>query len=111
LLKKITDPSLEAAKQAIKINEAYKTDFSAAANFLSTSVKPLPLDDRAIYLASIGMAKISKIIANVVTTLNMEAEGEEVVVTAMAVTVAVEEVVMAMVEVAGAEGTLPISHL
>jgi len=41
LLKKITDPSLEAAKQAIKINEAYKTDFSAAANFLSTSVMPL----------------------------------------------------------------------
>ena len=41
LLKKITDPSLEAAKQAIKINEAYKTDFSAAANFLSTSVTPL----------------------------------------------------------------------
>ncbi len=41
LLKKITDPTLEAAKQAIRINPMYKQDFSLAANFLSSSVTPL----------------------------------------------------------------------
>jgi hypothetical protein len=41
LLKKITNPTLEAAKQAVKITEQYKTNFAAAANFLSSSVTPL----------------------------------------------------------------------
>jgi hypothetical protein len=41
LLKKVTDPTLEAAKQTIKVNEHYKSDFSAAANFLASSVTPL----------------------------------------------------------------------
>lgn len=41
LLKKVTDPTLEAVKQTIKVNERYKSDFSAAANFLSSSVTPL----------------------------------------------------------------------
>ncbi len=41
LLKKITDPALEAAKQAVRINEQYKSDFAAAANFLSASIVPL----------------------------------------------------------------------
>jgi hypothetical protein len=41
LLRKISDPTLDAAKQAIRINEAYKTDFSAASNFLTASIVPL----------------------------------------------------------------------
>lgn len=41
LLKKITDPTLEAAKQAVRINEQYKRDFAAAANFLSATIVPL----------------------------------------------------------------------
>jgi len=41
LLKKVTDPTLEAAKQTIKVNENYKTNFAAAANFLASSVTPL----------------------------------------------------------------------
>jgi len=41
LLKKVTDPTLEAAKQTIKVNERYKSDFFAAANFLASSVTPL----------------------------------------------------------------------
>jgi hypothetical protein len=41
LLKKITDPTLEAAKQAVRINDQYKRDFAAAANFLSATIVPL----------------------------------------------------------------------
>ena len=40
LLRKITDPTLEAAKQTVKVNEQYKTNFAATANFLSSSVTP-----------------------------------------------------------------------
>jgi hypothetical protein len=38
LLVKITDPKLESAKQAIRINVTYKNDFALAVNFLSESV-------------------------------------------------------------------------
>jgi hypothetical protein len=38
LLTKITDPKLEGAKQAIRINQQYKNDFSMAINFLAESV-------------------------------------------------------------------------
>jgi hypothetical protein len=38
LLNKITDPRLEGTKQAIKINQDYKNDFTLAINFLSESV-------------------------------------------------------------------------
>jgi len=41
LLSKITDPRLESAKQAIRINEAYKNNFSMAVNFIAQSVEPL----------------------------------------------------------------------
>jgi hypothetical protein len=41
LLRKITDPTLEAAKQAIRINEDYKSNFALAANFLTSSITPL----------------------------------------------------------------------
>jgi hypothetical protein len=38
LLNKISDPKLESAKQAIRINSTYKNDFSMALNFLAESV-------------------------------------------------------------------------
>ncbi len=38
LLNKISDPRLESAKQAIRINHAYKNDFNMALNFLAESV-------------------------------------------------------------------------
>jgi hypothetical protein len=41
LLKKITDPTVDAAKQAICINEQYKSYFSAATHFLSACIVPL----------------------------------------------------------------------
>ena len=41
LLSKISDPRLESAKQAIRINEAYKNNFSMAVNFIAQSVEPL----------------------------------------------------------------------
>ena len=41
LLRKITNPTLEAAKQAIRINEDYKSNFALAANFISSSITPL----------------------------------------------------------------------
>jgi hypothetical protein len=44
LLTKITDPKFESAKQAIRINAAYKNSFDLAINFLAESIKTL---DRA----------------------------------------------------------------
>ncbi len=44
LLTKITDPKLESAKQAVRINAAYKNSFDLAINFLAESVETL---DRA----------------------------------------------------------------
>jgi hypothetical protein len=41
LLNKISDPKLEAAKQAVHINPENKEDFTAAINFLAESVEPL----------------------------------------------------------------------
>jgi hypothetical protein len=41
LLMKIMDPKLESAKQAIRINNAYKNDFALAVNFLAESVNTL----------------------------------------------------------------------
>ena len=41
LLVKISDPKLESAKQAVRINVAYKNDFSMAVNFLAESVETL----------------------------------------------------------------------
>lgn len=41
LLNKITDPKLESAKQAVRINHQYKNDFSLAINFLSETVEPM----------------------------------------------------------------------
>jgi hypothetical protein len=38
---KISDPKLESAKQAVRINVAYKNDFSMAVNFLAESVETL----------------------------------------------------------------------
>jgi hypothetical protein len=38
LLSKITDPKLESAKQAIRINNVYKNDFAMSVNFLAESV-------------------------------------------------------------------------
>jgi hypothetical protein len=42
LLSKISDPKLESAKQAVRINPQYKNSFSMAINFLAESVDPLP---------------------------------------------------------------------
>ncbi len=44
LLAKITDPKLESAKQAVRINVIYKNSFDLAINFLAESVETL---DRA----------------------------------------------------------------
>lgn len=41
LLRKITDPTLEAAKQAVRINSAYKSDFAMATNFIAASIVPI----------------------------------------------------------------------
>jgi hypothetical protein len=41
LLIKISDPKLESAKQAIRINVIYKNDFALAVNFLAESVETL----------------------------------------------------------------------
>ena len=41
LLVKISDPKLESAKQAVRINVAYKNDFSMAVNFLAESVETI----------------------------------------------------------------------
>jgi hypothetical protein len=41
LLNKITDPKLESAKQAVKINSNYKNNFTMAINFIAESVDTL----------------------------------------------------------------------
>jgi hypothetical protein len=47
LLSKISDPKLESAKQAVRINAQYKNNFDLAINFLAESVETL--DKSTIY--------------------------------------------------------------